>query len=291
MLWFNNVLPSLLPFMIAANMLILLGFADVAAKFLAPFMRKIFGLPGAAGFALIVGFTSGYPMGAKIISDLTISKKISERDAQHLLAFCNNAGPIFVVGAVGVGMFNSARIGYILWIAHILAALCIGILARARGATPPTPTSTWWEYRHEPAQFSRKRKNERANVHSIGKVLTEAVKNSMEAMVLIGGIIIFFSVVVAIPETMGLSKDSLFGGIVAGLVEVAGGVRKISAHEINFFTIASAAFVIAFGGISIHAQTFHFTSGTGIKNHKYIFAKILHGIIAAGLSVILIRAL
>jgi sporulation integral membrane protein YlbJ len=273
MLWFNNVLPSLLPFMIATNMLVSLGFVEVAARFLAPVMQKVFRLPGAAGFGLVTGFTSGYPIGAKTVSNLLQSGKISIKEAQHLLAFCNNAGPLFIVGAVGVGMFNDSRIGYILWITHILAALIVGVLYSGARREISIPQN---------------RENVRANVGSVGKTLGDAVKNSMESMAIIGGLIIFFSVVVAILQILGLPDDSLFGGIVAGIVEVSGGARKISALEPNLFAIAGTAFIIAFGGISIHAQTFHFTAGTGLKNHKYIFAKFLHGIFAAGLTIVIL---
>ncbi|MCL2456865.1 MAG: sporulation integral membrane protein YlbJ, partial [Defluviitaleaceae bacterium] len=121
MLWFNNVLPSILPFMIATNMLISLGFVDVLSKFLAPIMQKIFGLPGAAGFGLIAGLTSGYPIGAKTAADLRRNGKLSAQEAQHLISFCNNAGPLFILGVVGAGMFENVRIGYILWAAHVFA--------------------------------------------------------------------------------------------------------------------------------------------------------------------------
>jgi sporulation integral membrane protein YlbJ len=266
MLWFNNVLPTLLPFMIATNMLIALGFADFCSVVLSPVMKKIFRLPGVAGFGLFAGITSGYPMGAKTVADLYKKGQLTTQEAQHLLAFCNNAGPLFILGVVGVGMFQSAYVGYILWAAHILAAFAVGIIFRPKKI---------FQEKIIAKSFSRHKSD------SVGKVLGDAVKNSMESITIIGGLIIFFSVVLAALETFGLPNENIFGGIAAGLVEVTGGSRRISSLEPTLFTLASAAFVIAFGGFSVHAQSFHFTSGTGIKNHKYIFAKFLHGIIAA----------
>jgi hypothetical protein len=186
-------------------------------------------------------------------------------------------------------MFNDTRIGYILWITHVLAALSVGILLRARHAP---------DFEYSPRQVKqafggsisrireKNRKNERTNVHSMGKVLTDAVKNSMEAVTIIGGLIIFFNVVVAVLEISGLPCDSLLGGIVAGLVEVSGGAGKISALKPDLFTVSGTAFIIAFGGLSIHAQTFHFTAGTGLKSRNYIFAKLLHAVIAAALTAV-----
>jgi len=272
MLWFNNVLPSLLPFMVATNMLISLGVAATISNLAAPLMRRVFNLPGAAGFALFMGLTSGYPVGAKTVADLRNAKQISVQEAQHLLAFCNNAGPLFMVGAVGVGMFNSAAVGYVLWASHVVGALVVGLLYR-KGASPRS---------YDCSAVAPHKKSV-----PIGKALGDAVKSSMEAITIIGGLIIFFSVVVAILEILGVNTDFMAGGIAAGLVEVAGGVRKIAVHQPSLPTIASAAFVIAFGGISIHAQTLYFTAGLGINNRKYIFAKFLHGVISAGVGVLL----
>ncbi|MCL1883454.1 MAG: hypothetical protein FWF81_06870 [Defluviitaleaceae bacterium] len=282
MLWFNNVLPSLLPFMIAANMLISLGFAEFIGDVLSPVMRKIFRLPGAAGFGLVIGLTSGYPMGAKTVADLTQKNKLSTKEAQHLLAFCNNAGPLFIVGVVGVGMFGSARIGYFLWISHVLAALTMGFLLRGPKQSFGIPVRN---------AYSKYRENRLANIHSIGKILGDAVKNAMESMAIIGGLIIFFSVVVAILETLVLPSSTILGGFFAGIIEVTGGARKLSAMPLDLFTLASVAFVIAFGGLSVLAQSFHFISATKINSRKFFLAKILHGVLAAVFTVFLANLL
>jgi len=283
LLWFNNVLPSLLPFMIASNMLISLGFAKFLGDLLSPVMQKIFRLPGAAGFGLVTGLTSGYPMGAKAVADLKNSGELTTQEAQHLLAFCNNAGPVFILGVVGVGMFGSTQVGYVLWAAHIFAALFLGILLSIKSVKKEIVFVPVKE------NLIKYRKNRRSNMHSVGKILGDAVKNAMESMAIIGGLIIFFSVTVAVLETISqeIIGEGILLGIFAGLVEVTGGARRLAALEPSILTLASVAFVLAFGGFSVHAQTFHFTTGTGIKNGSYLLAKILHGALAAVFTILL----
>ena len=277
LLWFHNVLPSLLPFIIATNILIALGFSKFLGKILAPMMEWAFKLPGIGGFALVTGLTSGYPMGAKTIADLYRDGELTTRESQHLLAFCNNAGPLFIVGVVGVGLFGSTRIGYILWMAHILAALILGLILTPRKKL--TFSSN--------ASFLQAWKEFRAYKPAFGTVLGNAVKNAMESLVFIGGLIIFFSVVVAVIGEVIDLDNSIFSGILAGIFEVTGGVQRLSVlGEVNVFILAAAAFVVAFGGLSIHAQTFHFVGGIGIKTLPYLMAKFFHGVIAAGLTVI-----
>jgi sporulation integral membrane protein YlbJ len=283
LLWFNNVLPTLLPFMIATNMLISLGFAEFLADLLSPYTRKIFNLPGAAAFGIIAGITSGYPVGAKTVADLKKTGQLSTQEAQHLLSFCNNAGPLFILGVVGAGMFENVKIGYFLWFTHVFSAFMVGLIFRKKNNLAKETL----HINHLQAAFSKYRENRRCNAHSIGKILGDAVKNAMESMTIIGGLIIFFSVIVALLEKIILPDAGIFSGIIAGAAEVTGGTRRLSAIEPTLLTLGATAFVIAFGGLSVHAQSFHFTSGTGIKNGKYLFAKFLHGIFAAAFMIIL----
>lgn len=93
-------------------------------------MRPIFNIPGEGAFALIMGIISGYPTGAKIISDFKERGICTSAECERLLSFTNNAGPLFIVGTVGSSLFYDSRIGILLLITHILACLTVGFLFR-----------------------------------------------------------------------------------------------------------------------------------------------------------------
>jgi len=271
LLWFNNVLPSLLPFIVAVNLLTALGFVRLISAWVKPFMRVVFNLPGAGGFALITGLISGYPMGAKTVADLWCRGEITTKEAQRLLAFCNNAGPLFIVGVVGVGLLGNSTAGYVLWAGHVVAALIVGVLTRRQGNDGYT-----------------QRVEERAHMTLVspspGKALGDAVKNAMEALLLVGGLIVFFSVVVRAIMVVAGDLPLAAGGAIAGIIEVTGGVKilaDISSGDITPRSIGLIGGIIAFGGFSVHAQALHFTSGTGIKARVYIIYKAIGGVIAA----------
>jgi len=307
-MWLNNVLPALLPFMIVTNMLMILGFAEYVGKIFTFVMKNFFGLPGAGGFALIVGLTSGYPLGAKAVADLQRDGALSLQEAQHLLAFSNNAGPLFVLGVVGIGFFGNATVGYILWTGHVIAAIFLGVLLKffyysdtknvvntpiypVKKFSPPSDThikkrkrllsvTIWFFSRFRPAKLSTVKP---------GKILSDSVKNAMESIVVIGGVVIFFSATIAIMEEIGLPDTGLLAGLLAGMIEITSGVRDISNAGISAASLGFAAFVVAFSGLSIHMQTLHFIDGTGIKAIPYILSKLVHGVIAAAITVILWR--
>ena len=284
LLWFNNVLPSLLPFIIAANMLIALGFSQYLGRVLSPLMRVFFNLPGAGGFALVTGLTSGYPMGAKTVADLRRAGLLTAKEGQHLMAFCNNAGPLFIIGVVGVGLFESAVTGYVLWGTHVISALMLGFLLREKKTAEVRLCSRHFSEVNSEVNATNLPPL-RINLKPIGTILSESVKNAMESILLIGGLIIFFSVFIAVIEQI-IQPDNFYGGILAGTAEVTGGLRRLAVLEKTPVTLGAAAFILAFGGLSIHAQTFHFAADTGIRVFPYIKSKVLHGVIAAWLTML-----
>ena len=73
-LWANSVLPSLLPFFIATELLGYTNVVPMCGKLLNRFMRPIFNVPGEGAFALLMGIISGYPVGAKIVANLKENK-------------------------------------------------------------------------------------------------------------------------------------------------------------------------------------------------------------------------
>ena len=114
--WMTHLLPSLLPFFIAANLLLSLGFVRFLGVLLEPLMRPVFRLPGEAGFALALGFTSGFPMGAVLTASLREQDLCTPQEAARLAAFTNNSSPLFLLIAVPVSMLHQPQLGILLLI-------------------------------------------------------------------------------------------------------------------------------------------------------------------------------
>jgi len=130
LLWFNTVLPSLFPFMVGTYLLIELGIVNFMGVLFEPIMRPLFNVPGIGAFAWIMGLVSGYPIGAKITADLRANGNITRVEAQRLITFSNNGGPLFILGAVSVGILNKPELRLFLLFIHYLSALSMGIVFR-----------------------------------------------------------------------------------------------------------------------------------------------------------------
>ena len=80
-LWAGIVIPSLFPFFVAAEIMNSTGFIRASGLLLEPVMRPFFNVPGCGSFALAMGVTSGYPVGAKITCDFRNSRELSKTEA------------------------------------------------------------------------------------------------------------------------------------------------------------------------------------------------------------------
>lgn len=112
LLWANSVVPALLPFFIATELLSHTTVVTSIGHLLNKYMRPIFNVPGIGAYAFIMGIISGYPIGAKIVTDFRNNGQCSKAEAERLLAFTNNSGPLFIIGTVGISMFGDTLIRF-----------------------------------------------------------------------------------------------------------------------------------------------------------------------------------
>jgi sporulation integral membrane protein YlbJ len=282
-LWGQNVLPALLPFVFGINMLTKLGFVGFIGVALQPVMQPLFRISGSGAFALLTGFFSGCPMGAKTVSTLRNQNLLTKNEAERLVGFTNNSGPGFIVTVVGVGMFLSVPFGYFLLVVHILSALVIGFVLRffAENDSSSTKDDTNILQR----MVLEKRLSRQKGHENIGIVLSYSIKNAVETLLYIGGFIVIFFVLSRFLELTVLNNFGIMQtSVIKGIFEMTGGVSSVSALPINRSVAVATAGIISFGGLSIHAQSIGFLSETDISAKIYMLSKLSHGIIASALA-------
>lgn len=297
--WFNIVLPALLPFFIGSQILMGLGVVHFMGVLLEPFMRPLFNVPGAGSFVMAMGLASGYPIGAMLTGKLTEQGLCNTWEAERLISFTNTADPLFMVGAVAVGMFKDARLGTILALAHYISALLVGILMRFYAIDRKTI----------PLQKSKKKKTilfrgvselikaRKEDGRPFGKLIGDCITDSINSMLLVLGFIIVFSVIIRIVHVtgfvakicpfidkilgfLGINK-SLSPAIVSGFFEITLGTQiasKVDASLMEQMVVTSS--IIAWSGLSVHFQVISMVSNTNIKIYPYLIARVLHSIFA-----------
>ena len=145
----KKILVLVLALVLALSCFTALGLADACGRLLSPVMGPLLGCSGTGSAAFLLGLLGGYPVGGRTVGQLYESGAIDRGEAEHLLAFCNNCGPSFVLGIAGVGCFGSTRMGVYLYLIHVTAAVLVAQLHRrpntlpshlpARAPSPPGP--------------------------------------------------------------------------------------------------------------------------------------------------------
>ncbi len=294
----NSVIPALFPFFIATELLSYTNIIPIIGKYLNKFMRPIFRVPGEGAYAFLMGIISGYPVGAKIVTDMRNNNVCTKEEAERLLAFSNNSGPLFIIGTVGISLFGNTTIGILLFITHILACISVGFIFRFWGLNGKINKST--------NVFSYTKKNN-IKVKDLGSVLQNSISSAISSVVLIGGFVVFFSVVISILNTSSIISFfanmfspvfKLFGipsefskSIFSGIIELTNGLNQLTSIPVKdiSYTVILCAFLLGFGGISILLQVFSIISKSDLSIKPYFIGKFLHGLLASFYTYLLIK--
>lgn len=289
-LWANSIVPSLFPFFVATELLSHTNLTYYLGKFLNRFMKPIFNVRGEGSFALIMGIISGYPIGAKIAANFRQNKICSKEECERLLSFTNNSGPLFIIGTVGIAMFGNSTIGILLLITHLLASLTVGFIFR------------FWKYNKKSQiknNHSYMDSKETLTFSNLGGIIGSSISSSINTILLIGGFVVFFSVILSILQTSNVLNifetclnpilnlfhipEKFSVGFVCGIFELTNGLNvicNISEKKLSF-NIIIASFLLGLGGLSVLLQVWSTIAKTDLSIKPYILGKLLHAFISA----------
>lgn len=306
-IWWEIVLPALLPFFIAAELLMSLGVVHFMGVLTEPLMRPVFNVPGTGSFTFTMGIASGYPLGAALSARLKDSNLATKTEAERLMCFCNTSDPLFMTGAVAVGMFKRVDLAGVIIGAHYISALIVGFALRywRRGDAPSAPIRT------EPGfivtrGYRAMRRAQWENPKALGEALGESVKRSVNTLLTILGFMVLFSVVFELLKMAGFAGAlsalisrvipesivpvALHDALVSGLFELTiGTAAAASAAAPLIARVAACSAIIAWSGLSVHAQVAAVIQPSGMSVWPYSVARFVQAILAAGLTVILMR--
>jgi len=297
--WWNIVFPSLLPFFIASELLMSFGVVNFMGVLLEPVMRPLFKVPGAGAFVVAVGFTSGYPIGAMLTARLRADGLCTRVEAERLMSFTNNSSPLFMLVAVSVGMFNNPGLGMLIAAAHYLSNLTLGLLLRfyAAGDTErlaEPPVSGRGVVRQA---FSKMLQTQRQEKRPAGKIMGDAVKKSVTNLLNIGGFIILFAVLIRLMSAAGIIEiiaralgvfllplgfaREILPALGSGFFEMTIGSKLASEAAAPLLQqVVAVGMILAWSGLSVHAQAASMIADTDIRMRPFIFSRICHTCLA-----------
>ena len=209
--------------------------------------------------ALLVSFLGGYPVGISTVVSLYENGQLSKHEAERALRICNNSGPGFFVAVVGGAVLHSRTLGLVLYGIHILSALlCAAVwndTASSRLVLHRVPQKVGFPQRFQ-----------------------QALEGACTAMLQVCGLVIVFSVVLALLRPL-LPAESL--PYVSGALELTSGTLSLPGHPQAF---ALCAMCMGWGGLCVHLQAMSLWQKAKLQCRGYFLHKGLHALLSGLLA-------
>lgn len=283
----NVIIPTLFPFLVFSSLAVAFGLADILGKIFEVIMKPIFNVNGTCSIAFILGLISGFPVGAKTTISLYQNGLCTKPEAERLLSFSNNAGPAFILGTVGIGIWNSNRIGWLLWGINIISSVTVGFIFG----------KLWKNKEHDQNKSSAVKK--RRNVVSFFPTLTDSVKNAASNLIYISSFIVFFAIIIKLLTISGIIPTAAkifenifffskltatdYENIISGIFEFTTGIKKIGNSGSFSQNLTMTAAILSWAGMSVHCQVLTFIYESGLSPMPYIIGKALQTIFSASI--------
>ncbi len=264
------IIPSLYAFMVISGFIVSSNLYTVLSKPFSGVSRYLFRIPPQYFSVFLIGSVGGYPVGARLLSELYSEKKIDRETAEQMLSYCYLAGPAFICGIAGVRLFSSVKTGMIIFTAIISANLIIAVISSFGRVIPPKSSDS-------------------ASLQLTFDKLIDSVYGGAKGMFSICAIIVFFSSVICILEKTGIisfaaGKLSAIANMSYG--DVTAAIRSvIEISNISFFApnnyslIPLTASLLSFGGICVIIQV-RGIIGEKLSAKRFYYFRILSTIIS-----------
>ncbi len=266
--WFHNIIPALFPFMILQSVLIGMRFDEKTGKLLKPLLKPLFPLQESAYFAIPIGFLCGFPMGAIATRNLYTDGKIPKKDAELLLAFCNNIGPIYTITTI-LPLFPNTYRPLILIFMYALPLLYGSIITNLSNRKHQKTKSSHSQRCLDENSCKKERKE-------ISLIFSNALKQAIESILSLGGCMVFFSVMQVLFTLLPFDTP-LIKCLGCGLLEIGSFIQTldINAPYLNLPECFLLLSLVHIGGLSCIMQTMCIISNTNLSIRNYLFHKLI----------------
>lgn len=268
LLWFQIVLPTLLPFLILSGLLLHTNSISIISRAIGPALKKCFHISEDGSFAVLAGFLCGYPMGAKITSDLILTNRITRNEGKYLLSFCNNTSPMFIVSYVIWQNLKNRKLA--------LPSIIILFLS-------PVVCSFFFRLYYKKQLNTQKSLTQSApqTIHFEFRMLDQCIMDSFETITKIGGYIMLFSVLISLAKIIPIQSRILHQFLLP-MLEITNGIPMILKNVPSFPKAYLCTMALtSFGGFCSIAQTKSMIQDSGLSIFPYIIEKLVTAIVTS----------
>lgn len=279
-LFINNIFPSLFPMFVISSLLVEIDIPKVLGNIFKKPMNFLFKTKGEGAFIFFMSMITGFPSSAKYIDDLSDKGFITTRDSQKILMFTFFSNPLFIINTVGNSFFYSYKIGIILLICHVLGNVFVGFIFRNYNKSILINDNNDF-------YNNIKYLNNQINNTNLFKTLFESIRNSIDILLNIFGIVTFVLIIINI---LFKGNSDIFSIFFSGLVEMTTGLKYLSISNLDFnIKLILSMFFLSFGGFSVHFQIMSILNKRKVKYLPFLISRILHSFISVIILIIFMK--
>ena len=209
-------------------------------------MKKLFHLSENTSYVFVMSMLSGFPGSAIYAKELYEKKLITKKEVEHLILFCHFPNPIFAITMIPNKPFLVLIVNYSL-------NIFIGFLYRNKQVNNYII------------------KNIDKTKENFFIIFTNTIKNAMNNSLFILGVIVFFFMLSSI---LNNPISNIF-------LEISQGLNYLkNLNMITQLKSAIAGAILAFGGLSVHLQTYGILSELNFDYLKYLKTRLLSALLS-----------
>ncbi len=269
-LWFERMIPSLFPFMILSGLIVRLHLDSTLSIPVYPIVGRLYRINRNMCTAMLLGFLFGFPLGAKTVAEQYRFGRLSKPQAQYLLTFCNNIGPVYLLSFALplLGLSGGKSVFLLLYFG---IPLLYGLVLRYT----VYHGETFSENQSEKARpFPLRAASQSPDAPAFIPALDDAVTSACGAIAKLGGYMVFFMVCNTLPEKISLSAR--LRSFFAILLEITSGLSLSK----DILPLPFLLTMLTFGGFSCFAQSYTCIRETDLSFSDYCFHKMIQTAIA-----------
>lgn len=264
-LWFEQLLPTLLPFTIISYVVLCSNLFMFSHK---P-DRHTGRISSLEWYIILCGFLFGFPIGSKLTADCYRQGQISKKNASILCCFTNNLSPVFVTVVLREQLGFPAHIVPYMLLYGIPLLIGLGYLFLYGEPSP-------------------KHKKTASRFQLNMQIVDAGIINGFETLIKICGYIMMFSILSEILKSFPFGNQ-LCKVILIGCTEVTNGIAALSLFSGNaLLRYLLAILFLSWNGISGLFQTASILCTTDLSMKQYLKGKLLLVILTTVMTGILL---
>lgn len=260
------IIPSLFAFMVLSNLIVKSNIYILISKPFSLISRYLFRIPPELFSIFLLSNIGGYPIGAKLLTELVQQGKLDKEVAENMLCYCYCNSPSFFAGAVGVVIFDNVLVGLIAYFSIVITNFILAIIIGQKNKIPP-------------------RKKINPNIKLSADMLIDSIISASKTLFVICVMLVFFAAFIAILDATGIisiltvkimslinSDYNTSLSAIMSFIEISK-ISTMSKYCYNYLPLMTA--LASFGGLCVITQIIGITSNK-ISLKKFAISRPLH---------------